>query len=168
MVKSHGHFVKAEQLNRARGDVPPRKPRRCLNGAGVFLWAASMTLFYVYADEHFGWAETASDQSFSSAQPSRSWPAGKIGSQQNLRYTYALGENTQVIASLDSHGRQRVKLSGLGALEAPCVNLSKRRLGRVARHGGLLGSDLCDCKCAPEIVSAKTKRRNNCRRMCSV
>ena len=92
----------------------------------------------------------------------------KIGSQQNLRYTYALGENTQVIAPLDSHGRQRVKLSGLGALEAPCVNLSKRRLGRVARHGGLLGSDLCDCKCAPEIVSAKTKRRNNCRRMCSV
>jgi hypothetical protein len=81
----------------------------------------------------------------------------KIGSQQNLRYTYALGENTQVIASLDSHRRQRVKLSGLGALEAPCVNLSKRRLGRVARHGGLLGSDLCDCKCAPEIVSTKKR-----------
>ena len=29
------------------------------------------------------------------------------GVRQNLRYTYALGENTQVIASLDSHGRQR-------------------------------------------------------------
>ena len=36
----------------------------------------------------------------------------------NLRYAYPLGENTQVIASLDSHGRERVKLSGLGALEA--------------------------------------------------
>jgi hypothetical protein len=42
-------------------------------------------------------------------------------------------------------------------VEASRVNLSERRLGRVARHGGLLVSDLCDCKCAFEIVSTKKR-----------
>jgi hypothetical protein len=94
---------------------------------------------------------------------------GKIATGGDVIQLLYLGVSTQVIASLDSPGHKRTKLSfrSLGAVEASRVNLSERRLGR-ARHGGLFGSDLRSCKCAPEIVSTKKVRRNNCRRMCSV